>query len=148
RDGVAPVRAVERDFGDWAFVFEQQSGVAHLLSLVHERRVGIVRADLIRQFYDFFEMEASLFRTVAGKAQRGEHVFARDIAYEFVSRERAVAESGKRAIEAAAAGVVRSEDFVGRAHGGAVEVYADFHSGDVRAGSAKDFRDGFRRSGA
>src|SRR6267142_903402 len=110
-------------------------------SLVHQRRVGIGRANLIRQFYDFFEMQASFFLAVAGEAKRGENVLGRDVTDEFISGERAAAEAGEGAVKPAAACIVGGENLIRGAHGCAVQVSTDFHARDVIAGAAKDFAD-------
>src|SRR5512146_56714 len=62
----------------------------------------------------------------AALGERLEHVLGRDVAHEFVLRERTSAEPANGRIEAAAAGVVSGENLVGRQLGAAVQVRADF----------------------
>src|SRR5579859_5021410 len=95
------------------------------------------------KFYDFFEMEASLFLRVASQAERGEDVFGGDVADKLIAREGTAAEAGERAIEATAACIVRGENLVGGAHRSGVEVNANFHAGYVIARAAENFGYGF-----
>ena len=55
----------------------------------------------------------------------------RDVADQIVSGKGAAAESGERAIEAAASGFVRGEDFCFGVFGAAVQMHAELDSGDA-----------------
>ena len=64
--------------------------------------MSICCSDFIGQFYDFFELEASLFGSVTGQAERGKDVFGGNIADKFIACKRATAEASQSTVEAAA----------------------------------------------
>ena len=79
----------------------------------------------------------------AGFLDGGENIFGANVADQIVAGERAAAEAGECAIEAAAAGVVGGEDFGLGVFRAAVQVSAEFDSCDVLVRAFKNVADDF-----
>src|SRR5690242_11897737 len=116
----------------------------HLPASTWQRRVRELRANLVGHLQHPGQALRINPRIGAGFAQRRDHVFCCDIADEFVSGERAAAESRQRAVKSSAACFVRGENFRFGVFGPAVQMHADFNSGNAAACATKHFADHFR----
>src|SRR6266478_4399864 len=79
----------------------------------------------------------------SGLFYRSENVFGADVADEIVSGEGAAAESGERAIEAAATGPIGGKNFCFGVFRAAVEMSAEFYACDMLVRSFKHVSNNF-----
>jgi hypothetical protein len=106
--------------------------------------VGVFHADIVGHCQDSCQSRFVDARYAAGFTYGGQNILGAHVADQIVSGKRAPAKSGERAIEAAAAGVVGGENFCLSVFRPAVQMSAQFDSGDVFVGTFENVADDFR----
>src|SRR5215470_2698746 len=121
--------------------------VSSLLS-VHEWSMRIFCANFVGHFEHFRETRGIDAGIGPGFAQCHKDVLRGDVSHQIVSRKRASAKSGERAVKAAAAGFESGEDFFFGVFRAAVKMNAQLDSRDVIFHLAVEVADELRGGGA